>query len=94
MKGANALQTMTATEVARNFSRVLDALEHGEEEVGITRNQHYVARLVPEARAMTAIEVFGDLCGILPPEEGRLWLDDIEKLRGEMVAEPRVDPWA
>ena len=88
------MKTMTATEVARNFSRVLDTLEHGEDEVGITRNHRYVARLVPEARAMTASEVFGDLCGILSPEEGRLWLDDIENLREGMVAEARVDPWA
>jgi len=88
------MQAMTATEIARNFSRVLDTLEHGGEEVGITRNHRHVARLVPEARAMTAVEVFGDLCGILSPEEGRLWLDDIEKFREKMAAEPRVDPWA
>ena len=88
------MPTMTATEIARNFSRVLDSLEHGEEEVGIVRNNRPVARLIPEARAMTAAEVFGDLCGILSPEEGRAWLEDIEKHRKWMAAEPRVDPWA
>ena len=88
------MPTMTATEVARNLSRVLDSLEHGEEEVGIVRNNRPVARLIPEARAMTAAEVFGDLCGILSPDEGRLWLDDIEDLRERMAAEPREDPWA
>ncbi|MCL1920669.1 MAG: type II toxin-antitoxin system prevent-host-death family antitoxin [Kiritimatiellaeota bacterium] len=88
------MTTMTATEVSRNFSRVLDSVEHGEEEIGIVRNKHPVARIVPEAKAMTAVEALGDLYSTLPAEEGAAWMNDIEDMRQWMVAEPRVDPWA
>lgn len=40
-------KTMTATEVARNFSRVLDAVEDGDE-IEITRGKRVVATLRPE----------------------------------------------
>jgi len=85
---------MTATEVSRNFSRVLDSVEHGEREVGIVRNKHPVARLVPEAKAMTAVEALGDLYSTLSAEEGAAWMDDIGDLRRWTAAETRVDPWA
>jgi antitoxin (DNA-binding transcriptional repressor) of toxin-antitoxin stability system len=55
------MKTLSVTEVARNFRRVLDAVEHDQEEIVLVRNRRTVARLVPEAPAQTALEVFGDL---------------------------------
>ena len=52
---------MTVTEVARNFSSVLNAVASDREEVVLVRNRKPVARLVPEPAEMTALEVLGDL---------------------------------
>jgi antitoxin (DNA-binding transcriptional repressor) of toxin-antitoxin stability system len=55
------MKRLSATEVARNFSAVLDALERDQEEIVLVRNQRPVARLVPEAPQQDALIVFGDL---------------------------------
>jgi len=55
------MKTRSVTDVARNFSAVLDALERNQEEIVLVRNQRYVARLVPEAPRQDALSVFGDL---------------------------------
>jgi prevent-host-death family protein len=49
------------TEVARNFSAVLDAVERRQEEIVLVRNRRPIARLVPEAPAQDAQAVLGDL---------------------------------
>lgn len=67
---------MTATEFARNLSRVLDRMEHGGEEVTVVRNRRVVARLSPGAPGMTAREAFSDLEGLLSEAEGAAWLED------------------
>ena len=56
---------LSVTEVARNFRRVLDSVEHGQEEIVLVRNRRRVARLVPEAPAENALEVFGSLAAAL-----------------------------
>jgi antitoxin (DNA-binding transcriptional repressor) of toxin-antitoxin stability system len=55
------MKTMTVTEVARNFSSVMDGVESEQEEIVLIRNHKPVARLVPEPPEMTALEVLGDL---------------------------------
>ena len=55
------MKTLSVTEVARNFRRVLDSVEHGQEEIVLVRNRKQVARLVPEPPCENALEVFGDL---------------------------------
>jgi len=86
------MRTLTATAVARSFSRLLDSLEHGGEEIVVTRNKHPVARLVPGAPRMSAIEALGDIYGTLADEEGSAWLEDIRSGDRLRVAEAR-DPW-
>ena len=54
------MKTLSVTEVARNFRKVLDAVEHEQEEIVLVRNRRQVARLVPEAPYQNALEVFGD----------------------------------
>ena len=55
------MKTLSVTEVARNFRKVLDGVEHQQEEIVLVRNRKQVARLVPEASYLNALEVFGDL---------------------------------
>ena len=62
------MKTLSVTEVARNFSAVLDELERDQEEVVLVRNQRHVARLVPEAPQQDALSVFGDLYRTLDDE--------------------------
>lgn len=84
---------MTATEVSRNFSRVLDTLERGDEEIVILRGRHPVARMVPGAPRMTAIEALGDLYRTLDDAEGKAWLEDVARADRRRGREVR-DPWA
>jgi antitoxin (DNA-binding transcriptional repressor) of toxin-antitoxin stability system len=87
------MRTMTATEVARGFRRVLDSLEHGGEEIVVVRNHQPVARLVPGAARVTALEALADLHRSLEDAEGEAWLGD---LRGadRLLAREARDPWA
>ena len=55
------MKTLTVTEVARNFSAVMDGVEADQEEIMLVRNHRPIARLVPEPPAQTALEVLGDL---------------------------------
>lgn len=87
------MSTMSATDVARNFSRVLDRVEHNAEEVVIVRNRHAVARIVPGAPVMAALEALGDLYRTLSDKEGERWLRDSRRAGGKLGKERR-DPWA
>jgi antitoxin (DNA-binding transcriptional repressor) of toxin-antitoxin stability system len=87
------MTTMTATELAKNLSSVLDRLEYGNEEIIVTRSRHPVARLVPGAARMTAMEAFADLFGAISPEEGEAWLRDCASADRSTHEELR-DPWA
>ena len=87
------MRTVTATEAARNFSRVLDLLEHESEEIVVLRNNQPVAKLVPGAPRMTAIEAFGDLYRTLPDTEGKAWIEAARRMDRRMRKQVR-DPWA
>ena len=87
------MRTLTSTEVARSFSRLLDSLEHGGEEIVVMRNKHPVARLVAGAARMNAVEALGDIHATLDDAEGTAWLKDIKRGKRMLAAEAR-DPWA
>jgi antitoxin (DNA-binding transcriptional repressor) of toxin-antitoxin stability system len=87
------LRTLSATVVARNLSRLLDSLEHGGEEIVVIRNKHPIAKLVPGAPRMTAIEALGDVYATISDAEGDTWLADSREGDRLLVAETR-DPWA
>jgi len=84
---------MTATDVVRKFSRLLDSLEHGGEEIVIVRNHHPVAKLVPGAARMNALEALADIHATLDDKEGEAWLKDMKSSK-RMLAAERRDPWA
>ncbi|PYO53520.1 MAG: type II toxin-antitoxin system Phd/YefM family antitoxin [Candidatus Rokuibacteriota bacterium] len=87
------MRTVTATEAARNFSRVLDLLEHESEEIVVLRNNQPVAKLVPGAPRMTALEALADLYRTLPDAEGAAWLEDVRRVDRRLRKQVR-DPWA
>ncbi len=86
------MRTVTATEAARNFSRVLDLLEHESEEIVVLRNNQPVAKLVPGAPRMTALEALADLYRTLPDAEGAAWLEDARRMDRRLRKQVR-DPW-
>ena len=87
------MTTMSATEFARNISRVLDAMERGDDTVVILRNNHAVATLLPGAAQVRALDAFKDLFGIIPDKEGAAWIRDMQPFDRFAAAETR-DPWA
>lgn len=79
------MRDITATEAARNFSDVLDAVEHGHETFRISRGGRPVARLVPaEAASGRAAK---DLLLRHAPDEG--WLRELAAMRSLLVTEER-----
>jgi prevent-host-death family protein len=87
------MRSVSATEAARNFSRILDLLEHGSEEIVVVRNNHPVAKLVPGAPRLTARQALADLHGTLSEREGTAWLADTRRVN-RRSRRPVRDPWA
>jgi antitoxin (DNA-binding transcriptional repressor) of toxin-antitoxin stability system len=90
------MKTMTVTEVARNFSSVMDGVESDQEEIVLVRNHKPVARLVPEPPEMTALEVLGDLYRTLDDETADALAEAVRLSRkgnGGTLKSLR-DPWA
>jgi prevent-host-death family protein len=73
------MRTMTATQAARNFAGLLDAVEHGEVIV-ITRDGLTVGRFVPERR--TAADRLKDALRDHAPDPG--FADDVEAARADL----------
>ena len=87
------MKILTATEISRNFSRILDDLERGGEEIVIVRGKHPVARMVPGAPRLNALEALADLYHTIDDAEGSAWLKDMENADRQVKKEMR-DPWA
>jgi antitoxin (DNA-binding transcriptional repressor) of toxin-antitoxin stability system len=90
------MKVLSVTEVSRNFSAVLDALQRDQEEIVLVRNQRRIARLVPEAPRQDALEVFGDLYRTLDDKTAEALSAAVasqRKSRPGRVSELR-DPWA
>lgn len=87
------MRTVTATDLARNFSALLDAVEFRGEQLQVVRNNHVVAHIVPGPASMTAEQAFGDLYCALPPQAAADWLTDSRSGDTFLTNELR-DPWA
>ena len=91
------MKTLSVTEVARNFSAVVDSVERDQEEIVLVRNRRTVARLVPEAPSQVALEVFGDLYRTLDDTTARALANAVssgrKRRRSGRVSELR-NPWA
>ena len=89
------MRRMTATELARNLSRVLDRLATEGEEIVVERNRREVARIVPGPAHQTALEAMADLYQILPEDAAATWERDSRrtKLRGQTLDKGVRNPW-
>lgn len=85
------MQTISATDLSRNFRVMLNRVEFQHEELLIMRNNFPVARLVPGPATMTAAEAFADLYRTLPEGTGTTWLSD-SRVEDNQENEVR-DPW-
>ena len=90
------MKTLTVTEVARNFSAVMDGVETEQEEIVLVRNHRPVARLVPEPPAQTALEVLGDLYRTLDDKTADALVRSISDTKkvGKRTVKDLRNPWA
>ena len=88
------MKTLTVTEVARNFSAVMDRVETVQEEIVLIRNNRPVARLVPEPTAQNALEVLGDLYRTMDDATAASLLQGVRKSRtGRTGLKDLRNPW-
>ncbi len=79
------MKDISATDAARNFSDLLDSVEHGHESFRVTRGGRAVARIVPaEAASGRSVK---DMLGRRAPDPE--WPADLADLRALLVAEER-----
>jgi antitoxin (DNA-binding transcriptional repressor) of toxin-antitoxin stability system len=90
------MKTITATELARNLSEILDRLAVEGEEIVIERNHRQIARLIPGPGRLTALEALADVYRTLPVEAAATWEADSRAsgLQGERLPKGVRDPWA
>jgi prevent-host-death family protein len=81
------MREMTATEVARRFSEVLDAVEHHNESVAIVRRGRTVARLGPAGGATGKA-----LKKLARRSADEAWERDLRELRSLLGVEERSWP--
>jgi prevent-host-death family protein len=90
------IKTLTVTEAARNFSRVLDEVERKQEEIVLVRNHREIVRLVPEPPAQNALEVLGDLYRTLDDKTAEALAEAVNRTRTGKNATlgSLKNPWA
>ena len=88
------MQTISATDLARNTREILDRVASRGETVAIERNHTLIAQIVPPVRTMTALQALAGLSGLMPPmlttTQAAAWLKDSKEDFGDTVR----DPWA
>ncbi|GAB1392846.1 hypothetical protein MASR1M60_10090 [Rhodocyclaceae bacterium] len=84
------MQTITATDLARNTRAILDNVAMRGEAVSVERNHLTIARIVPAESPMTATQALADLRPTLTPAQAASWLAAGRHDFDEAVR----DPWA
>jgi prevent-host-death family protein len=79
------VETLTATDAARRFSELLDAVEHRGESFVVVRRGRAVARIEP-ARAANGKRV-KEILRSNPPD--RQWASELQALRASLAIEDR-----
>ena len=81
------MRDLSATELARNLSDLLDAVEHGRESFRITRGGRVIGTLSPaEPASGRAIKAL-----LERHHPDRAWPEELASLRGLLLSEER--PW-
>lgn len=83
------MQTITATDLARNTSKILDRVLTQGECIAIERNHINIAKIVPSEKVMTAAQALEGLKPMLTPEQANAWLKNSKEEFGQAVC----DPW-
>ena len=83
------MQTISATELARNTSKILDRVISRGESVAVERNRAVIAQIIPPSRTMTAAEALAGLEPGLSQEQAAAWLRDSRDEFDQTVR----DPW-
>lgn len=84
------MQTISATDLARNTREILDLVASRGETVVIERNRVLIAQIVPPDRTMTAAQAIAGLKATLKPSQAAAWLRESREVFDEAVR----DPWA
>ncbi|MGA1982134.1 MAG: hypothetical protein ABSG84_06650 [Acidobacteriaceae bacterium] len=84
------MQTISATDLARNTSKILDRVISRGESVAVERNRAVIAQIIPPAPTMTAAQALSGLVPGLSSEQAAAWLRDSRDQFGQTVH----DPWA
>lgn len=85
------MQTVSATDLARNTRQILDQVASLGECVLVERNHTVVAQIAPPQRTMTAAQALAGLVyPVLTPAQAHAWLADSKPDLNEEVR----DPWA
>lgn len=85
------MQTVSATDLARNTREILDKVASRGETVAVERNHTLIAQIVPPVRTMTASQALAGLqLPMLTPTQAAAWLKDSRQDFGDAVR----DPWA
>ncbi len=82
------MRRVTATDAARRFSELLDAVEHDDETFVVDRKGRVVARITPEPVASGAAAK--DLLRRLAPDPD--WADELGELRASLPVQERDWP--
>ncbi len=89
--GVTIMQTISATDLARNTREILDRVATGGESVVIQRNHMMIAQIIPPERSMTAAQALTGLSfPTLTKEQASAWLRDSKAGFDDTVH----DPWA
>ena len=84
------METISATELARSTSKVLDRVISCGETIAVERNRTVIAQIIPPARTMTAAQVLSGLGQFISREQASQWLRDSREGFDQTVR----DPWA
>ena len=76
-----AMKVLTYDSLARNFPTIWAAIETKGEEVAAARPRRRVACIVPEPPPATALDVFGDLHGVLGERVGAILASSLAAVR-------------
>ena len=75
------MKVLTYDSLARNFPTIWAAIETKGEEVAAARPRRRVACIVPEPPPATALDVFGDLHGVLGERVGAILASSLAAVR-------------
>ena len=87
------MKVITVTEMARNFSSIMDQLEFGGEEIALVRKHQEIAHILPGATHQTALEAMADLHRTLADDAADGWIEDSQRGLSKPATNRLRNPW-